>query len=66
MGGSTMIIREEFKSDYGIVPLYRTFSDNGFRIRQIETGIVYDEAVDIAESTYTYEETDIPIDDATI
>lgn len=61
-----MIIKEEFKSDYGIAPLYRTYSDKGLRIRQIETGIVYDEAVDIAESSYTYEETDIPIEDETV
>lgn len=61
-----MIIKEEFKSDYGIAPLHRTYSDKGLRIRQIETGVVYDEAVDIAESSYTYEETDIPIEDETV
>lgn len=61
-----MIIKEEYKSDYGISPLHRTYSDKGVRIRQIETGVVYDEAVDIAESSYTYEETDIPIEDETV
>ena len=33
------------------------------KIRQIETGIVYDDAVDIYPCPYTYEETDEPIDD---
>lgn len=38
------------------VNLYRTFSDEGKPIRQVETGIVYDEAVDVERAPYTYEE----------
>ena len=38
--------------------LYRTYSDEDYKIRQIETGDIYDEAVDIEETKYTYEETD--------
>ena len=39
-----------------------------FCIRQVETGIVYSEAVDVAPCQYTYEATDEPIaeEDATI
>lgn len=37
------------------------FSDSGFKIRQIETGAVYDDAMDITPCPYTYEETDTPI-----
>lgn len=37
------------------------WSDEGFRIRQVETDIIYDDAVDIVPCPYTYEETDIPI-----
>lgn len=37
----------------------RTYSDAGFRIRQIETGIIYDNAVDSVP--HEYEETDEPI-----
>lgn len=37
-----------------------TYSDRGIKIRQ-ETGIIYDEAVDIIPHTYT--ETDIPVED---
>lgn len=41
----------------------RHYSDKNMKIRQIETGIVYDDAVDIVPCPYTYEETDEPIDD---
>lgn len=38
------------------------YSDEGFQILQKETGFLYDEAVDVVPCRYTYEETDIPID----
>ena len=38
------------------------WSDLNFKIRQIETGIIYDDAVDVLPCRYTYEETDEPID----
>lgn len=41
----------------------RHYSDAGMKIRQIETGIIYDDAVDVVPCRYTYEETDIPLDD---
>jgi len=41
--------------------LIRTYSDAGYMIRQIETGVLYSEAVDITPCPYTYEETNIPI-----
>lgn len=40
------------------VNLYRTFSDEGYKIRQVQTGIIYDEAIDVEYAPYTYEETD--------
>lgn len=45
----------------------RHYSDSGFKIRQIETGIVYDEAVDVIPCRYTYGETNesIEADDLT-
>ena len=36
----------------------RHYSDAGYYIRQIETGILYEDAVDILPCPYTYEETD--------
>ena len=40
----------------------RTYSDAGLKLRQLETGILYDDAVDVP-GLYTYEETDQPIDE---
>lgn len=40
------------------VTLYRNYSDNGHYIRQVETGNVYSEAIDVDGAPYTYEETD--------
>lgn len=40
----------------------RRYSDLGMKLRQIETGDLYDDAVDIIPCRYTYEETDIPVD----
>jgi hypothetical protein len=39
--------------------LIRHYSDEGKKILQIETGILYDEAVDVLPCRFTYEETDI-------
>lgn len=58
-----MKIREFFKTREDGVNLYRTYSDQGFMVRQIETGILYSEPIDVEDAPYTYEETDIPRDD---
>lgn len=44
----------------------RHYSDLNFRIRQIETGALYDDAIDVIPCRFTYEETDIPIDQTAI
>lgn len=41
--------------------LIRHYSDAGLRIEQVETGKVYDDAVDMIPCAYTYRETDEPI-----
>ena len=53
-----MIIREYFKTRSDGVALYRTYSDAGYLIRQIETGTEYSEAIDVDGAPYTYAETD--------
>ena len=53
-----MIIREFFKTREDGVNLYRTYSNQGFMVRQIETGVLYSEPIDIEDALYTYEETD--------
>ena len=40
----------------------RHWSDKDVQLRQIETGELYDDAVDVMPCRYTYEETDIPIE----
>lgn len=37
------------------------YSDQNMKIRQIETGKLYEDAIDVIPCRYTYEETDIPI-----
>lgn len=39
----------------------RHYSDNGMMLRQIETGALYEDAVDVTPCPYAYEETDILI-----
>lgn len=54
-----MVITEYFKTRKDGVKLYRTYSDKNYKILQVETGIQYDEAIDIENAPYTYEETDV-------
>lgn len=42
--------------------LLRTYSDAGRRIQKVGTDEIYDEAIDLATSGYTYTETDEYID----
>lgn len=52
-----MTKKEFLKTRADNVKLYRTYSDEGYRIKQVETGNVYDEAIDVEDANYTYEET---------
>lgn len=56
-----MIIQELFDIRENGIKLIKTYSDKNLKIRQIETGDIYDEAIDI-EGRFTYEETDEPIE----
>ncbi len=42
--------------------LIRHYSDKGMKLLQVETGVVYDEAVDVVPCQYTYEETENPVE----
>jgi len=44
----------------------RHYSDRNMKILQVETGIVYDDAVDVVPCQYTYTETNEPIEDAEV
>lgn len=52
-----MIKREFFRTREDGVNLYRTYSDEGYKIKQVETGAVYDDAIDVEGAPYTYIET---------
>ena len=58
-----MIKKEFYKTRKDGVNLYKTYSDNNYRIKQKETGNIYDEAIDVENAPYTYEETNIKIND---
>lgn len=58
-----MAIKTEFyRTREDGVNLFRTYSDEGFYILQNETGVEYDEAIDVENAPYTYSETDKPIE----
>lgn len=57
-----MIVKEFYQTREDGVNLYRTYSDENYRIRQIETDTVYDEAIDVENAEYTYEETEEKIE----
>lgn len=52
-----MIKKELYITREDGTKLYRTYSDEHFKIKQLETGVIYDEAIDIETADYTYEET---------
>ena len=41
--------------------LFRTFSDEGKQIIQNETGVIFDDAVDVEGATFTYSETETEV-----
>ena len=53
-----MIVREFLEKRFDGVNLYRTFSDTNHYIKQIPTGVIYEDAIDVESARYTYEETD--------
>ena len=58
-----MIKREFYMTRNDGINLWRTYSDLSLKIKQVETNAIYDEAVDVENSNYTYEETNISIVD---
>lgn len=57
-----MIVREFYRTRSDGVNLYKTYSNQNLYIRQIETGNIYNIAIDVENAPYTYEETDTPIE----
>lgn len=55
-----MAILEEQVSEMCV----RHYSDRNVKLRQIETGALYDDAVDVIPCRFTYEETNEPVEEA--
>lgn len=58
-----MLKKEFYTTREDGVNLYINYSDENFKIRQIPTNEIYDEAIDVENNSYTYEETNIPIEE---
>ena len=57
-----MIIREFYMTRKDGVNLYKTYSDKSVYIKKQSTDEKYDEAIDVENTNYTYEETEEIID----
>ena len=58
-----MIVKEFYRTREDGIDLYKTYSDENYRIRKVGTNEIYDEAIDVEDSDYEYEETDEKIED---
>jgi hypothetical protein len=57
------MIIQEYLNDFTLVKHY---SDRGVMLLQVETGAMYSDPIDIFPCPYTYEETNIPVDEEVI
>ena len=53
-----MIQKELYMTRSDGVKLYRSYSDSNKDLLQVETGAVYNEAIDVEGAAYTYQEVD--------
>ena len=60
-----MVKRVFYKTRSDGVSLFRNYSDEGLQIRKVGTDEIYDEAIDVENAPYTYEETELPVYDPT-
>lgn len=61
-----MIVKEFYRTRNDGVNLYRTYSNEGYIILQNETGIEYNEAIDVENALYTYLETNKKIEERVV
>lgn len=60
------IVKELYKTREDGVKLYRTYSDNNYKIKKVGTEEIYDEAIDVENVSYEYEETIEPTETSEI
>ena len=51
------IVKEFYKTREDGVNLYKTYSDKGYMIKKVGTEEIYEEAIDVENAPYEYEET---------
>ena len=51
------IVREFYRTRNDGVNLYKTYSNEGYKIHKLNTNEIYDEAIDVENAPYEYEET---------
>ena len=59
------IVREFYKTRNDGVNLYKTYSNEGYKIHKLNTEEIYDEAIDVENATFEYEETTEKIEELT-
>ena len=52
------IVTEFYRKREDNINLYRTYSDEGLLIKKVGTDEIYEEAIDIENSGFSYEETE--------
>lgn len=56
------IVKEFYKTREDGVNLYKTYSDENHMIHKIGTEEIYEEAIDVENAPYEYEETTEPVE----
>lgn len=57
-----MIVREFYQRRSDGVNLFISYSDAGFKLHKVGTDEIYDEAIDVEDAPFQYEETDEPVE----
>ena len=58
-----MIVREFYQRRSDGVNLFISYSDAGKKIHKVGTDEIYDEAIDVEDAPFQYEETDEPVEE---
>ena len=59
------IVRDFYRTRNDGVNLYKTYSNEGYKIHKLNTEEIYDEAIDIENAPFEYEETTEKIEELT-
>lgn len=51
------IVKEFYKTRNDGINLYKTYSNEGYKIHKLNTNEIYDEAIDVEKAPFEYEET---------